>query len=445
MRGCMGGCWGRGRRPVGERACCEPQQARVWNGSGSPNCDLDLDEVLERGRVWGEMNGMRLVLVGLMAAALLGCEREAVVEKELEKQGLQAAGGGRKDWTGPRGGLAMQGRVNEAVPKNVGEAWTFTADAGIIAPAAIANGVVFVGSVWGTLFALDAKTGEKMWSFEAEDTIEAAPTVSEGKVFVGSNYGTLHALDVKTGKEVWHITIADKVSAAVNIVKSPDGTEDWILMNGYDGVARCLRVKDGSQVWEFSTDEYLNGSPAVVGGKYVVFGGCDAVIYTLNLADGKMVNELVTEAYITASVATYGEMVYVGNHANQVMGANVLKEDLVWVYEDSEFPFFSAPAVTEESVFIGGRDKHLHAIDRKTGKGRWKVKTGGRVDSSPIAFDDAVVFGSTDGRLYAVSPKDGSEVWTLDLGEGLMAAPVYAEGMIVVGGGGDTVFGVSSR
>ena len=83
----MGGCWGRGRRPVGERACCELQQARVWNGSGSPNCDLDLDEVLERGRVWGEMNGMRLVLVGLMAAALLGCEREAVVEKELEKQG----------------------------------------------------------------------------------------------------------------------------------------------------------------------------------------------------------------------------------------------------------------------------------------------------------------------------------------------------------------------
>lgn len=384
----------------------------------------------------------------LMALGLWGCGEKEVVEVEngekVEKK-LQPTEGGRKDWAGPRGGLRLQGRVHEAVPKNVGEAWTFTADAGIIAPAAISDGVVYVGSVWGTLFALDANTGKKIWSFETEDTIEAAPTVALGMVFVGSNYGTLHAVDVKTGKEVWHKNFADKISASVNVVKSPDGDEDWILLNAYDGVARCLRVKDGSQVWEFGTEEYLNGSPAVLAGKYVVFGGCDAVIYTLNLADGKMVNEVVTEAYITASVATYEDMVYVGNHANEVIASNILEEDLVWVYKESEFPFFSDPAVNEESVFIGGRDKTLHAIDRKTGKGQWKVKTGGRIDSSPLAFDDAVVFGSTDGRLYAVDPKDGSEVWTLDLGEGLMASAVYASGMIVVGGGGDTVFGIKGR
>ncbi|MDA0765869.1 MAG: PQQ-binding-like beta-propeller repeat protein, partial [Verrucomicrobia bacterium] len=384
----------------------------------------------------------------LMALGLLGCEEKKEVEGGAAGGGdpVSVVGdeGGWKtlDWRLPRGGLELQGRVHDRVPRKLEVAWTFTADAGIIAAAAIADGVVYVGSVWGTVYALDAETGAKKWSFETEDTIEAAPTVAGGKVYVGSNYGTLHALDIGTGKEVWHYNIRDKVSASVNMVKSPDGTEDWVLMNGYDGVARCLRATDGSQVWEFATDEYINGSPAVIEGKYVVFGGCDAVVYTLNLADGKVVNEVVTESYITSTVGTYGHNIYMGNESNQVLASELLSKDLVWVYGDSEFSFFSAPAVTEKAVFIGGRDKQLHAIDRLTGKGLWKFKTGGRVDSSPLAFDDAVLFGSSDGRLYALDPADGSEVWMLDLGEGLNAPPAFAKGMIVIGGAGDTVFAV---
>lgn len=391
-------------------------------------------------RVW-----QRGVWTGVLALGLCACEERDSEGGVESSAAADVAGYKTTEWRLPRGGSSLPGRVQDAVPKNPTVAWEFVADAGIVAPAAIANGMVYVGSVWGTLFALDAKTGLKKWSFETEDTIEAAPTVVGGLVFVGSNDRTLYAVDAKTGKERWKIPASEKISAAVNVVKSPDGTEDWVLVNGYDGMARCLRAKDGSEVWKFETENYLNGSPAVVDGKYVVFGGCDAVIYTLNLKDGKMVNEVVTEAYITASLASYGEMIYVGNQANQVMASHVLKEDLVWVYEETEFPFFSDTAVTEESVFIGGRDKYLHAIDRLTGKGRWKFKTGGRVDSSPLAFDDAVVFGSSDGRLYALKPEDGSEMWVLDLGEGIDADVVYADGLMVVGGGNETVFGVRGR
>ncbi len=82
----------------------------------------------------------------------------------------------------------------------------------------------------------------------------------------------------------------------------------------------------------------------------------------------------------------------------------------------------------EERVYVGSRDKHLHAVDRLSGKLAWKFKTGGRVESSPLVFDDAVVFGSSDGRLYAVDKQDGHELWRLDLGEDLAVAPAFAAG-----------------
>ena len=103
------------------------------------------------------------------------------------------------------------------------------------------------------------------------------------------------------------------------------------------------------------------------------------------------------------------------------------------------------PAVDEALVYVGSRDKHLHAVDRLTGKLRWKFQTSGRVSSAPLVFDDAVVFGSSDGRLYAVTKADGKELWRLDLGEELLVAPAYVGGRIAIGGNDGTFFMVQGN
>ena len=117
---------------------------------------------------------------------------------------------------------------------------------------------------------------------------------------------------------------------------------------------------------------------------------------------------------------------------------------VAWVYKDRGLPFFSSPAVNDRLVLIGSRDKHLHAMDRKTGEGAWKFKTGGRVEGSPVVFEDGVVFGSTDGRLYSANLDSGTEVWQLDLGEPLAASPAFGEGLIIVGGENGTIFAIRS-
>jgi len=113
---------------------------------------------------------------------------------------------------------------------------------------------------------------------------------------------------------------------------------------------------------------------------------------------------------------------------------------IAWVYEDKNLPFFSSPGVSDKLLFIGSRDKHLHAIDQETGEAVWKFSTGARVESSPIVFENGVIAGSSDGRVYALTLDTGEEIWRLDLGEGLIASPSYGYGTLIISGEDGTVY-----
>jgi outer membrane protein assembly factor BamB len=344
------------------------------------------------------------------------------------------------DWPITRGSPSLQGRVHAAVPKAPVIEWTFQLESPGTAEAAVADGAILVGDAMGILYCIDFQTRKLRWKMETGDTIQAAPAISNGKVFIGSGDKHFYALDLKTGDKLWSIEGGDKFSSAPTVVTSPDGKAEWVLVNGYDGITRCLRAEDGFIVWEYETKDFINGTPAVIDGRLIAFGGCDQVIHILNLADGSLANKIDTDAQITNSVATIGTTVYSGNHANQLVAAEADAVKLTWIYQANEFPFFTSPAVDDRNVYIGSRDKSLHAIQRTDGTSAWTFKTGGRVESSPLAFDDGIVFGSSDGRLYAAHPSDGTELWRLDLGEDLTASPVYAQGRLIIAGGDGTLF-----
>jgi len=342
------------------------------------------------------------------------------------------------DWPLTRGQPSLQGFIDVTAPSAPKVEWTFELESPSEAEAAVLNGTLIVGDLMGTIYAISLEEQKPLWTFETEDTILAAPTLHDGKVFIGSSDQQFYALDLATGEKQWSIEGSEKFSSSANLLETQEGTR--LLVNGYDGTTRCLNPSDGSEVWTYKTEDYINGTPAIINGRHVTFGGCDSVLHVLDSATGTSAGQILTDAQITNSVATYGDMIYAGNYANQVVAAKVGAEELTWIYQGDDFPFFTAPAVDDAHVYIGCRDKSLHAIHRETGERAWTFPTGGRVESSPIAFRDAIVFGSSDGRLYAADPETGKELWRLDLGEKLTAAPIFAQDRIIIAGGGGTVF-----
>ena len=352
--------------------------------------------------------------------------------------------GERESWPISRGGAGLSGQVGVALPAKPDIKWMFPTEGAIVGEAVVSADTVVFGNSAGLLTAVDLETGKKKWQREFEQSFEAAPAILGDTIFIGCEDMKLYALELATGKEKWAIETDDKITAGVNLTKSPDGKATWIVLNGYDGVCRALDALTGKEIWKHETEQPINGTPAVVDGKWVVFGGCDHYLYTLNLADGKALKKVEGEAPIVSTVGTEGSFVAWGDHSNKVMGADLETGQLSWKYSDRKFPFMAAPAVDKKNVYIGGRDKKIHAIARGTGESVWKFKTGGRVDGSAIVFDDAVVFGSGGGRLYALDPKDGGEIWRLDLGEGIMASPAFAGGRLVIGGDDGTLFSIKA-
>jgi outer membrane protein assembly factor BamB len=69
----------------------------------------------------------------------------------------------------------------------------------------VANGVVYVGSDDGNVYALNASTGAPLWSFATGDAIyRSSPAVANGVVYVGSAHGNYYALSASTGAQLWN-------------------------------------------------------------------------------------------------------------------------------------------------------------------------------------------------------------------------------------------------
>ena len=118
---------------------------------------------------------------------------------------------------------------------------------------AVGEGKVFVGQLDGKLTALDAKTGKVVWQtvigrWQDGYSITAAPLYYKGRVYTGSaganrrTRGKLTALDAKTGKEMWHFWT----------VPSPGdiGSDTWPAPDDPDPLRADAYKHGGANVWQ---------------------------------------------------------------------------------------------------------------------------------------------------------------------------------------------------
>ncbi len=83
-----------------------------------------------------------------------------------------------------------------------------------LAPMAVANGVVYAGSMeatagHGNMFALDAATGKVLWKFASEGSVIAGAVIADGVVYWGSGYSNFGA-PYKGAKKFYAFSIGGK-------------------------------------------------------------------------------------------------------------------------------------------------------------------------------------------------------------------------------------------
>jgi outer membrane protein assembly factor BamB len=162
--------------------------------------------------------------------------------------------------------------------------WSYNAGAVYSSPA-VANRVVYVGSMDGDVYALDASTGALLWTYStgSQSEVTSSPAVANGVVYVGSgtySYPSyVFALNASTGALLWSYLTGNWVFS------SPAVVNGVVYVGSYDGNVYALNATTGSLVWSYTTGSDVEDSPAVADGVLYV-GSDDHNVYALNAKTG---------------------------------------------------------------------------------------------------------------------------------------------------------------
>ena len=337
---------------------------------------------------------------------------------------------GAADWPRFRGDATMTGVAAEALPPALKLLWSAEIGESVESSAAIVGDRIYVGTQPGLLVALAAGTGAVLWKYEASKLAgvgESSPAVSGDLVFIGDLDGVVHAVDAATGRGRWTFKTGSEIKS------SPAIAGERVLIGSYDGHVYALN-RDGTLAWKARTEGPVHSTPAVREGVAYV-AGCDEMLRGFRITDGREVFATPSGAYTAASPAMHGGRAIYGTFGNEVLAVDLASRKIVWRYThpDRKFPFYSSAAVADGRVFLGGRDKLLHALDAVTGKAVWTLTTRARIDSSPAVSGGRVYVGSSDGRMYAADARSGEKVWEFEIGAPVTASPAIAGGRLVIG------------
>jgi outer membrane protein assembly factor BamB len=339
------------------------------------------------------------------------------------------------DWPMFRFDLTHSSFTPDAGPLANALNWSYTTGSSVLSSPAVADGIVYVGSMDTNVYALNVTDGTLVWSYATGDVIDSSPAVAGGIVYIGSWDGKVYALNATDGTLVWNYTTG-------GFVESSPAVADGIVYVGtrWDNKIYALNATDGTLVWNYTTGNNVESSPAVVDG--IVYFGCwDSKVYALNATDGALIWNYLTGGTVWSSPAVVDGIVYVGSEDRKVYALNATDGTLVWNYTtgDSVFP---SPAVANGIVYAGSWDNKVYALNATDGTLVWNYTAGGWVESSPAVADGIVYVGSSDAKVHALNATTGTQAWSYATGGRVWSSPAVVDGIVYVGSDDGNVYAI---
>lgn len=296
---------------------------------------------------------------------------------------------------------ADTGRVHAVTP--AGERlWTRQTGAtslGIHGTPAIAHGVAYVGGYDGDLYAFDVETGEQVWrtsrwEFDGAIAIGSSPAYWDGVLYVVVEYGdpdagTMWAVDAATGEPLWK---DDRLWGMPHPSTAIDPDSGRMVTGSNDGVVYCWAFPSLEFAWSFETGAQVKGTiPTYDGSAFV--GSWDGHVYRVALDDGTEEWSFETGEIVMSNpgVDPESDVVYVGSDDRHVHALDIASGEALWSQHVGGRVIGSV-TVTPETVLVGSYDAHLYALEKETGAVRWRVANQGHVTSAAVPRDGRIFY-----------------------------------------------------
>lgn len=327
--------------------------------------------------------------------------------------------------------------------------WTQRLSGGVMSHLLLADGVLYVSAMDGSVRALRARDGAPVWKAMTGGYCHSSPVLVGGKVVVGSADGHVYAFDARRGRTLWKVRTGGPVYASAAVARG------IVAIASGDGSVYGIDLASGAVRWKFAlppSNSAFAQSPAGTDGERFFVGAWDTFVYALDAATGAQVwrrpgtDRSFAYSPAIGGPAVGGGVVYVPSNGNVLHAFDAATGETRWTYSSpGDKVGYSSPALVDGRIYIGclGDKGEVRCISAADGREVWTTATGSTIyDSSPAVADGHVSIGSVNGTLWLLSAADGQIVDRHRLPEGhFLSSPAAGGGSVYAGTYADVVMG----
>ncbi|HET9660363.1 MAG TPA: PQQ-binding-like beta-propeller repeat protein [Thermomicrobiales bacterium] len=340
------------------------------------------------------------------------------------------------------GSRSIGSTLEAATASGLQQFWSLPVGGPVSATPVIADGVAYVGSYDGNLYAIELSTGKVPWIYATGAAvpepnlgiplgITGSAAIESGIVYVGDAGATVHAVDVASGQPVWTANVDDQESAS--IWSSPVvwngvlyvGVASIAKEAGFRGSVVALDAASGETAWQ----------------TYMVPEGADgAGVFDVPAIDPDRNLVIVgTQNAYTESPAPYG-------NPTSVVALDATSGEMRWAFDAppndgttapvDDVAFSASPNLfsidqdggTLDLVGIGQKSGVYWALNRDTGAVVWQQQIspagflGGMEGTAAVSSGVIAVpatnwpnfDGPASGMVTALDAATGDILWTTE-------------------------------
>jgi len=145
--------------------------------------------------------------------------------------------------------------------------WTLDLGMAVVADPVLVDGVIFVATIEGKLYAVDAANGSTIWSFNNSGNLGSVwgtPVVGDSIVYFADVDGSVYTVDKETGKQLW----PSAFSAGSKIVGGGVLTSDGVIFATEDG--KLFLINSEKEPKTISNFEKAIFSPLGISGENII-------------------------------------------------------------------------------------------------------------------------------------------------------------------------------
>jgi len=311
-----------------------------------------------------------------------------------------------------------------AIDANTGQAqWKTNINAPAWFAPVVGETLVYVATPQGAIYALDKNSGAVRWRTTTTPGPPSGPPVRAGnQLFISAAGGTLFSLNATTGQPEWSAQIGAPIS-------SPCAVGDTLFFTSQSGDLHAFDLRALDTRWKLPIGASLRPPVHEQGTLYVA----SQKMCAIDLTAGKIKWQFAPEAAACSAPVVTPTLVCCGASNGYVYALDKTTGAVKWKFWLLSGGAPPSVSVAEGVLYASTLGGQIYAFDLNTGAFQWKFQAAGRFFSAPTAAGDKLFAACEDRNVYAFDLAQiaalraqgktwWKELWSDEVGQAMLSA-----------------------